>query len=139
MHRFVVLVLFSLIVLSAGCGEGTGRDTSTPMQTLIGHWRFPPETEEDGWKWPGWDYYYREDFTGLKLSEDGDITEFKWKVVTQNLKTRTIEYKYLDATLSDDDSLIYEVRFTEDFNSIYLNYPKGGQRRGHYVDAAQKP
>lgn len=151
-QRFVVLVLFSLIVLSVGCGDapeaqGTGRDTSTPMKTLIGHWRrphpIPGHGEDEHW-------YYREDFTGTKVWDNGDITEFNWKVLTQNLKTHTIKYQFLDAYYTDDNPVIYEVSFTEDFNSHFMialvhgEYTASPNAKldtpdGHYVDAAQKP
>ncbi|MDB4864590.1 hypothetical protein OAI33_14985 [Pirellulaceae bacterium] len=133
-QRFVVLVLFSLIVLSAGCGEtqsepkSEARSVSTPEEALIGQWSSPVDTDQERRE------FISSDGTFLILLGDGSLLKFRWKVKTQNLKERTLILELESDAYSG--VVTRNIKFSEDYKTMG---DPSKDSKSIYVDSKEKP
>ena len=136
MTRVLTLALFSLIVLSVGCGETQSesesetRSVSTPEEALIGQWN---SSEEDITMFISSDGDY------LTLYPSGNLAKHKLTVMTQNLQKRTI---VLELKSKNNGSGTHKIEFSEDFENYQLTPLNGTDntpQRYVYVDSKEKP
>ena len=133
-QRFVGLVLFSLIVLSAGCGEtqsepkSEARSVSTPEEALIGQWSSTVGPGQERRE------FISSDGTFLILSEEGSLMKSRWKVRTQNLKERTL---ILELESDEYSGVVTRnIKFSEDYKTMG---DPNKDSKSTYVDSKEKP
>jgi hypothetical protein len=138
----ICLFLVMFIFFFTGCGEK--RNTSTPAQALIGHWRSNDEK----------DMFFSEEGRLVVLDGKGYRLRCKYKVSEQNVGEKSIYYTARGCVgytkkLSDEKKWGYnsarvELRFSPDYKSaqgIIIKFPTYVEEtlKLNYVNGSQKP